>query len=76
MYALWHQAYPHTTFTEQRIADQALSLLRRKAFTEIELDNIRRGATGGGQVGEETLVAATQQTRLSLIKVSGSPPCF
>jgi len=47
MYELWLQSCPETPFTEQRIADQAISLLCRKAFTELELESIHLGIQGG-----------------------------
>ena len=34
-------------FNEQRVADQALSLLRRKVFTELELESIHRSCNNG-----------------------------
>ena len=53
VYELWLWSHPDTPFTEQRIADQALFLLRRKTFTELELDGIRRGAQGEQTPGAE-----------------------
>jgi len=43
MFALWRNLYQDTPFNEQRVADQTLSLLRRKVFTDLELEALRRG---------------------------------
>jgi len=40
MYRLRIQLYPETPFAKQKIADQALPLLHRKIFTELELDDM------------------------------------
>ena len=65
MYELWLRSHLDTPLTEQRIADQALSLLCRKTFTELELDGIRRGAQGKQTSGAEetcgTLAIPTNQ---------------
>ena len=58
MYELWLRLHPDTPFTEQRIADQALSLLRRRTFTELELDGICRGAQGEQTPGAEETCGA------------------
>ena len=42
----------------QRIAHQAVSLLCRKTFTELELDGIRRGAQGEQICGAEEACGA------------------
>jgi len=42
MHLLWCNLYPDIPFNEQRVADQVLSLLRRKVFTDLELENIHR----------------------------------
>jgi len=56
MYELWRNIYPDTPFNEQTVADQALSLLRRKVFTDLELESIRRSCSNGqANTNEEEL---------------------
>ena len=65
MYELWCNLYPDTPFNEQRIADQALSLLRRKVFTDLELENIHRCCNNGlGNANEEKLAISSVQTEI------------
>ena len=44
MFDAWRERHPDDGFTEQRVADQALFLLRNKKFTNLELDRIQQSA--------------------------------
>jgi len=39
--SLWHQRNPNSNYTEQHLCGQALSLLKRKYFSELELNNLK-----------------------------------
>ena len=55
MYSLWRERNPdEVPFSEQRIADQALSLLRRGEFTAVELEELRRRVKGANTRVEDT----------------------
>jgi len=45
LYDLWSQRNPERDVTEQRLADQALSLLRRNVFTSVELQYLQQQAS-------------------------------
>ena len=54
LYSVWSErnpAFPVANITEQRLADQALSLLRRKAFSQLELDTIKRSVVSSNVEG-------------------------
>ena len=44
MFDTWKERHPDDGLTEQRVADQALFLLRNKKFTDLELDSIQQSA--------------------------------
>ena len=55
------ELYPDTAFSEQRIADQALSLLRIKVFTDLELEGFHRGSETEQNCGVEDAMAVSAQ---------------
>ena len=55
LYSLWRERNPDgAPFSEQRIADQALSLLRRGEFTAVELEELRRRVEGANTRFEDS----------------------
>ena len=51
LFDLWHKRNPgHEEYTEQRLAGQVSSLLRRKVFSELELEEIKFRATSADSI--------------------------
>jgi len=81
-FALWSERNPWSSYTLNNICNQARSLLRRKVFTQVELDYIKKKATGQSfdtsSEGSEEEFSDTASVHGSMLasptQISATPP--
>ena len=60
MYELWSGRNPGWDITEQRVADQALSLLRQNVFTSVELQYLQQQASNQSDLSTNSTLSSAE----------------